>query len=185
MAVAAGLAGVNWGQHLGQAWQFAQQQSQSFVGFVSALPATCKLATMHAASICIGQVPEYWATPGFPPITLAWGWLLVGILIGSLLTMLILSMGGCLRREPTIGTLAAIAMAQAAQVPIQDAPRPQQPPPGLPAPRDRARDDIVAFLARDGRQALTELAAASGMTEVEFLHGMFGNGPRQRRQIHP
>ena len=143
-----------------------------------ALPGTCKLAIIHTGLVCSGQSPEYVAIPGFAPLRYSWGWLLLGIFLGGVFSVLILSLIGCLRREPTIAALAAVAHAAPVRAP--DAlPRLQRPPPGLPAPRDRAREDIVAFLAQDGRGALTDLAAASGLSETDFLLTVFSEGPRR------
>ena len=75
-----------------------------------------------------------------------------------------------MRKEPGIGALAAIAQVH------------PRPPPGLPAPRDRASDDIIAYLAAEGRPALAELAGATGMSETDFLLSVFGDGRRQRLQ---
>ena len=37
----------------------------------------------HAALTCSGATPRYF-TPGFGPLALAWGWLLLGVLLGLL-----------------------------------------------------------------------------------------------------
>ena len=49
------------------------------------LPSGCAQSMSHAALVCTGTRPIYFITPGFAPLELSWGWLFVGILIGSLL----------------------------------------------------------------------------------------------------
>ena len=180
-AVINAVTSIDWSNHIPNAWNWAQVQSASGYAFVLGLPSSCKLATVHAGLVCAGQIPQYVPVPGFAPLSFAWGWLLVGIIFGSMVTALMLSLGGCLRREPTIGALAAVAHPQM--------PAAQPPPPGLaPAPRMRrlpqpaaARQDIFEFLAVGGGDALAELAAASGMTELDFLRTLVANGQRRNQ----
>ena len=189
-AIWANLAALDWAQHLTTAWQFTQASSHAALAFLASLPGDCKLATLHTAMVCSGQAPEY-ITPGFGPFSLAWGWMIVGLVIGAALMYIILAhppQPGWLRRQPTIATLAAMARERPAPpiapqvaprllTPLQATSLPHRPPPGLLAPRDQERSDIVAYLARDGREALADLADASGVTEADFLLNMFGNGP--------
>ena len=55
----------------------------SAVWWAASLPPTCKESLTHAALTCSGATPRYF-TPGFGPLALAWGWLLLGILLGLL-----------------------------------------------------------------------------------------------------
>ena len=50
-----------------------------------AMPTSCKLAVTHTALVCSGYSPEYIALPGFPPLSLSWGWLVLGLMLGALL----------------------------------------------------------------------------------------------------
>ena len=75
-AVLAGVAAVEWRQHITEAWGFARAQAQSGQAFVLALPSFCKLSVLHAGMMCTGQAPEYIAIPGFAPLSYTWGWLL-------------------------------------------------------------------------------------------------------------
>ena len=43
------------------------------------LRATCRQAAAHAAMVCSGMHPVYFSA-GFAPLSLAWGWLLLGLL---------------------------------------------------------------------------------------------------------
>ena len=182
-AVINGLGAINWLGHGAAAWNWAQAQATSGYAYVLALPATCNLAIVHAGMVCAGQTPVYVAIPGFAPLSYSWGWLLVGILVGSVMTLLVLALTGCLRREPTAGSLAAIAhmanqQAQAAtQAPAHHG------PPGLALPHSRATQDILAYIVTNGQPALRELAAAAGRTEVEFLTTLLGHQrPQQQLQ---
>ena len=183
-AVIDGIAAVNWSGHLSTGWNWAQAQSATSYAFLLALPSSCKVATLHAAFVCTGHSTDYVAAPGFAPLRYAWGWILVGLFIGSALTTMVLAFTGLLRRQPTISTLATIA-----QMPQQRAVRPQaapalRAPPGLPRAREqvmawgnpqvRAREDVLAYLVAGGRPALEELATASGLTDSEFLLTAFG-----------
>ena len=149
-------------------------QSNSGAAFMLSLPPSCKLAAVHAGLVCAGQTPEYAAIPGFAPLSYSWGWLVVGTILGSVLTSLLLSLAGLLRREPSITTLAAMAHP----------PTPHRPPPGLTSPRDRAREDVLTYVAGGGRPALTELSTASGMSEIDFLLTLLGDRPRRALPGH-
>ena len=152
-ALAAALAGVEWGNHAASVWGFLRGQADSGVGFLLSLPTTCKLATIHAGYICMGQDPSYFAIPGFPPITLSWGWLLVGMIIGAASMLTFLVMTGRVYRPPSLLTMAQIAGAgdQALQ----------------------ARRDMVRYIS-SGRAALQDMAAAGGVSEMELLRRAYG-----------
>ena len=53
------------------------------------LPPTCKQAVAHTAMVCMGASPAYYA-PGFGPWPLAWGWCLLGALLGALASSAVL-----------------------------------------------------------------------------------------------
>ena len=55
--------------------------AQSAVSFAASLPPTCRESLAHAAMTCGGASPTYF-TLGL--VRLAWGWLLVGVLLGVL-----------------------------------------------------------------------------------------------------
>ena len=57
--------------------------ASSAVTFASSLQPHCRQNVAHALLICGGATPAYF-TPGFAPLGLAWGWLLVGLLLGAL-----------------------------------------------------------------------------------------------------
>jgi len=175
-ALVGGLAAIDWRQGFTQAWGWANTQSAAGLTFLASLPGDCKRAATHATLVCLGQVPQYYQTPGFSPLALSWGWLLLGLVLGALMTLQILMFLGLLRREPAIAVLANLN----ARAPG---------PPGLAAPQDRARDDILRHLANGGPEALQELAAASGLTEAEFLVRVFGvralPPPVQMQQVRP
>ena len=84
-AVAGALAAVDWRAYLGTSLTWVRQQATSGLAMLLAMPSTCKLALTHAALVCSGQTPDNVTTPGFPPLSLPWGWLLVGLLLGVLL----------------------------------------------------------------------------------------------------
>ena len=148
------LAQINWQQHVTQGWAWAKSQSSAGLAFLAALPRDCWSASMHAGLVCSGNVPEYFNIPGFPPLSLSWGWMLVGILIGVTTTLLVLSLTGNLRREPRVAAL----------------PRLPQVTHNTGA---QARQDLLNYIST-GRQALQEVAAASHVSEMDLLRTAYG-----------
>ena len=161
--ILATFASVEW-LELGRAtWTWGRESSVSAGAFLAGLPRDCRLATMHAATICVGQEPQYYAIPGFGPIGAAWGWFLAGGAVGAVLTVLLMVLTGNLRREPSIATLAAAA---------------QPAPPGLAATaHEQARQGVLTFLAAGGRPALRDLASATGLPEQDFVATLLGAQP--------
>ena len=66
--------------------------------FLASLPRECYLAAAHATAICTGQDPHYYAVPGFGPIVLGYGWMVVGIIAGVLIMQSMV-----LQRPPPVG----------------------------------------------------------------------------------
>ena len=105
---AAAAAGVDWAGLAAATWGVARQAAASGTAFLAGLPRTCYLATAHAAMVCAGEEPDFTTLPGFGPIALGWGWLLLGGLLGTLLTLSILTLCGKIKQEPSIAQLAAL-----------------------------------------------------------------------------
>ena len=57
----------------------AYSAASSAAWWAASLPHTCRESLAHAALTCSGTTPRYF-TPGFGPLALGWGWLLLGIL---------------------------------------------------------------------------------------------------------
>ena len=133
------LQGVQWSQHAIAGCAWVKAESARGLTFLSTLPRTCFLASAHAAMVCTGDPPEY-SAPGFAPLAVSWGWLVSGLLIGIVLTVLVLAWLGMLRREPNIGVLAQLAVPPG--------------PPGFAMPQDRAREDIFRYIAAGGQPAI-------------------------------
>ena len=70
-AVVGALIGFDWKSWGSTAWTWANAQSGSGIAYLAGLPQDCKRASTHAALVCLGQLPEYFNIPGFPPIVLA------------------------------------------------------------------------------------------------------------------
>ena len=72
--------------------------ASSAVWWAASLPPTCRETLAHAALTCSGATPRYF-TPGFGPLALASGWLLLGVLLGLLFRRAAAAMvalaGGC------------------------------------------------------------------------------------------
>ena len=148
------LAGINWHQHITTAWNHAGAAAATMSAYLAALPRTCVLASAHAALVCRGEPPEY-STPGFGPLAVGWGWLLLGILLGAVFTVAISSI---MRKNVSLATLARIA----------------GPPPTLADQVEQPPQDVLSYIAAGGRPALQELSAATGLNESEFLHRVYG-----------
>ena len=67
-----------------QGWSAAS----SAMTFASSLPPSCRQSVAHALLTCRGGAPAYFL-PGFAPLSLAWGWLLVGLLLRALTSKVI------------------------------------------------------------------------------------------------
>ena len=61
----------------------AYSAASSAVWWAAFWPPTCRESLTHAAFTCSGATPRYF-TPGFGPLALASGWLLLGVLLGLL-----------------------------------------------------------------------------------------------------
>ena len=161
--ILATLGTIDWVDLGRTAWTWGRESSTSAAAFLAGLPRDCRLATMHAATICVGQEPQYYAVPGFGPFGAAWGWFLAGGAVGAVVAVLLMMLTGNLRREPSIATLAAAS-------------RPA--PPGLAATaHEQARQDVLTFLAAGGRPALRDLASATGLPEQDFVAALLGAQP--------
>ena len=72
-----------WLLWAGQACWHGWSAASSAMTFASSLQPSCRQSVAHALLTCGGATPAYF-TPGFAPLGLAWGWLLVGLLLGAL-----------------------------------------------------------------------------------------------------
>ena len=152
---AAVVGGIDWLGRAGSAWNWGQHAATSAQALLVGLPRDCRLAAQHAAMLCLGQDPQYYTVPGFGPFVAAWGWFFAGIALGAALAVLFAALTGNLRREPAINTLAAVANPGAADA-------------------ERARQEVLTFLASGGRPALRDLASATGMSEQDFIGTLLG-----------
>ena len=158
--ILAAAGGVNWIQGVQQAWGWVRAQSGAGIAFLAALPRDCQSASTHAALVCAGYVPEYFTTPGFPPLSLGWGWLLLGMFVGVVMTLLLLSMTDRLHRMPSLATLAHLAgNGQMPNNQLED-----------------ARQDLLRYVST-GRPALQRMASLSGMSEMELLRRAYAIAP--------
>jgi len=116
----------------------------------------------------VGGEPHYFSLPGFGPLAVGWGWLILEMFTGAAITLLALSLTGRLRKGIPIAALARIA-ASTGEDPAQN---PQ---------------DVLNYLDVGGRPALQEMAAMTGMSEADFLQrafGIQGVGSQQPNAIH-
>ena len=67
-----------------QVWQWGGKMSTSAVASAIAMPAECHSSVLHAITVCAGMPSKHFATAGFAPFAVCWGWLLVGAGFGVL-----------------------------------------------------------------------------------------------------
>ena len=118
------------------------------------LPATCRQAAAHAAMVCSGMDPVYFSA-GFAPLSLAWGWLLLGLLLGALL-------------RPFIGAwmLALLQLAPLARAPVVRAPL--QPADA----RASAAVEVLRCVALGGHDELHALATGAGLAPAALAEAL-------------
>ncbi|CAE7283556.1 unnamed protein product [Symbiodinium sp. CCMP2592] len=78
----------------------AYSAASSAVWWAASLPPTCKESMTHTALTCSGATPRYF-TPAFGPLALAWGWLLVGVLLGFLFRRAVCAIVGLAGGRPS------------------------------------------------------------------------------------
>ena len=88
-------------------WQ-GYSAASSPMTFAASLPPSCRQSVAHALLTCGGGAPAYF-TPGFAPLSLAWGWLLVGLLTSKVIEQV------ATRAWPSPAPPVAMGPADAAQ----------------------------------------------------------------------
>ena len=118
------------------------------------LPATCRQAAAHAALVCSGMDPVYFSA-GFAPLSLAWGWLLLGLLLGALLRPYIATCTLALLQ------LAPPTRALMARAPLQPADA-----------RANAAVEVLRCVALGGHDELRALATGAGLTPAALAEAL-------------
>ena len=162
--IAAAISSFDW-QGI---WQVTQRTSGAALAFLSGLPRDCKLASLHAAAVCMDQTPQYHTVPGFAPLAVSWGWLVLGFTAGACAMLICLLITGKLHKQPTLVQLGTL-METAPAVPTQT--------------QQQARADALRYIALGGQPALRELATASRMSESAFLAHITGASSTQSTTI--
>ena len=165
--MAAAAAGIDWAAWGTAALGAAQQATTAGLAYLAGLPRNCFLATAHASMVCTNRDPQYETLPGFGPIALGWGWLLLGMMFGVLLTLSALTITGKIKQEPSIMQLAALMRTevQAATAPL----------PHAPATTSQGRADALRYIAMAPETGLRELATAARMSDGAFLAMITGS----------
>ena len=68
-------------QAAAEAWRTAARAARDASLYWAYMPSDCKHAVLFTASTCVGSSPAKYV-PGIGPFSLAWGWLLIGMLLG-------------------------------------------------------------------------------------------------------
>ena len=116
---------------------------------------------MHAAAVCLDEAHQYQAIPGFAPLAVSWGWLLLGVILGACSVLVVLTMAGKLHQQPTVQQLGSL-MAHGQ---------------GMQTAQQQARADALRYIALGGQPALREMAMASRMSEAAFLAHLTSSNP--------
>ena len=170
-----------------QAWAVGQQVWASLstaAVAASALWATasmdCKSAIVFATNTCVGGRPPVAFTPGFGPIALGWGWLLVGVCIGVLVglhfwTFVDRTLGAAIRfPSPQRNTAPGLQIIPPWHEAVREA---------LVATNDAHRRIVLQRLLEDGDAALDMLAAGGGMSRRSALARMVGENVVQANAL--
>ena len=151
-------------RHATVAWATSSSKCRAAVAF----------SAQHVLSTCGGFADELPAafTPGFGPFALAWGWILVGMVLGILLGLhfwdFLARLEQFWQRIDRIRRLAAVAAVAAADAEVGGAPGLAAIPPWLDAARNAflvaqgPQRIILQRLVEEGDPALQLLAAAMG-----------------------
>eukprot|EP00959_Pyramimonas_sp_CCMP1952_P203973 4265588-Pyramimonas_sp.AAC.1 len=107
------LSSIDWHGVGTTAWGWgswaATGAGKSSLALLATLPRECKLAWVHATAICSGEDPAYYSTPGFGPITVSYGWLLLGVVVGVVMSMQVMLL--CTRTPLAMAVPAAAPAA--------------------------------------------------------------------------
>ena len=131
----------------------AYSAASSALWWAVSLPATCRESLAHAALTCSGATPRYF-TPGFGPLALAWGWLLLGVLLGLLggrAAAALVAMAGGYQTMQATGSWEALLREHLART------------------RDPHRQAVLQYLLEGGDAALHEVSGASGRTPAALM----------------
>ena len=134
-----------------QGWSAAS----SAMTFAASLPPSCRQSVAHALLTCGGGAPAYF-TPGFAPLSLAWGWLLVGLLLGALTSKVIEQVAT--RAWPSPAPPVAMGPADAAQ-----------------RARAEAAAELLRCVALGGANELATAAEAAGLPPAGLLETLLGD----------
>ena len=163
----------------GGTWTFVSDSARAATVAWAASTGKCKGAITHAlyhvSTVCGGYAEEAPAqfTPGFGPLALAWGWLLIGVMLGVLLALNFWDLVARLEQFAQLIDRVRLAVGAA--------------PPGLHAmplwhaavrtalyAAEGPRRTVLQRLADDGDAALDLLAAGRGVSRRAALEHVLG-----------
>jgi hypothetical protein len=131
----------------------------------------CRSATLLATNICLGVTPLSVVTPGLGPLSLGWGWALIGFLVGILAGLHFWELVA--RLEPLLSFVFRHSRGLAL-------PAEQRPPwhvavqSALLQTGDVHRRIVLQRLLDDGNAALDLLAAHAGVSRRTALSRLLG-----------
>ena len=173
-----------------QAWYQASVASAQASVYWAAAPRVCKDALIFSGNICAGYEPMQYYSSGFGPFPLAWGWLLVGVLVGFLVGLHLWDLLAGLERFSQRGYFEGVRAQSLAACPMRGAPGLHLPP-SAPAPQstplwhqaacnalavapEGPQRNVLRRLVEDGEAALEMLVAATGVTKRTALARVLG-----------
>ena len=161
------LMAAQW-QAAVEIWRAATRAARDASHFWAYLPSDCKHAAVFTASTCAGFSPAKYV-PGLGPLSLAWGWLLIGVLLGLCFWDLAHAVESLVARMGQLRDHYRVARGQAR--------RPLWHPAAAAALAMAGNGPERVFLQRlvdDGDAALQMLALCTGVAPREALARVLG-----------
>ena len=124
------------------------------------LPPTCRQAVAHAALVCTGADPVYFSA-GFAPLSLAWGWLLLGLALGVLL-------------RPVLAAWGPTLLHRVVATPVLAQREPSRPT--AAEVRANAAAEVLRCVALGGENELRALAAGAGLSPAALAAALAAPG---------
>ena len=157
------------------AWSTAKESA----AFLVSLTPECRQAVALSLGHCTGFAP---GMSGFAPLQLAYGWLLLDIAIGVVLTLLCVTLilrGGAF----AVATLGSVAQVAVQQVPTQTERKWNSLlDTALTTATDATQKQVLQYLRSRGASAVQDFAAESGLTPTELLAKITKTGGEDRKK---
>jgi len=126
--------------------------------------AECRAELQHAMNVCTNMVPT---TPGFPPFRAAWGWLLLGLVVGFFASVLLDHLRTRRSRSTPDPSWRDLILDKLAVV------------------ADHAEQEVLQYLADGGTRALEDMARSAGLTPMRLLAKLLSSHSTASQALRP